>query len=172
MNPFHLRWTIAGAAVAALVIAQVVPAAAATSQDLANQILSRPSITLATVHASGVRDHATAKDNLVDTGAGRPAQRSCYQTAPCGTHGLDARMLQGMLDLTDRDKFTFSVSEVAGGSHHTGSRHYLGVAFDVNVINGAHVAPGQATVNRLMNGCRQSGATQVLFEVNHVHCGW
>ena len=82
--------------------------AAATAQDLANQVLNNPRITLARVHVSGVVDGADAHSNIVDTAQGRQARRSGYGTAPGGTVGLDTRMLQGVLNRAAAVSFSVS----------------------------------------------------------------
>jgi hypothetical protein len=156
---------------AALAAAAPVAVAAATAQDLANQVLNNPRITLARVHVSGVVDGADAHSNIVDTAQGRQAKRSAYGTAPGGSVGLDPRMLQGMLNRAAA--VSFSVSEIAGGSHSSRtSRHYGGVAFDANVINGHQVRSRGGDENAFMSGCTADRATEVLFEGNHVHCAW
>ncbi|HZH97884.1 MAG TPA: hypothetical protein VEX38_02850, partial [Fimbriimonadaceae bacterium] len=106
-------------------------------QELAQAILAEPRITLATRHVSGVQDEATARHNIEQTAAGQPARRSSYGNAPGGTVELSAEMLSAILDLARR--FTFSISEIAGASHSKRSRHYAGVGFDVNVIDGRRV---------------------------------
>jgi len=68
---------------------------------------------------------------------------------------------------------SFRVSEIAGGSHSAPhSRHYAGVAFEVDIINGHGVGALGSDEKAFMQGCRTDGATEVLFEGNHLHCGW
>ncbi|TMD89306.1 MAG: hypothetical protein E6I76_20615 [Chloroflexi bacterium] len=156
---------------AALTAAAPVVVSAATSQDLATQILGTRNITLATVHVSKVVDGADAHSNIVDTAHGGQAKRSHYGTAPGGTVALDTRMLRGMLNRAG--SVSFRVSEIAGGSHTTTrSRHYDGTAFDADVINGHPVSRLGADESAFMQGCRTDGATEVLFEGTHVHCAW
>ena len=150
-------------------------AAAASRATLASTILRSHRITLATSHASGVRDNATARDNIVDTADGRRAHRSCYGTAPCGSVSLNVAMLRGMLEL--RKHFTFRVSEIAGGSHSAGSRHYAGRAFDVDSIDGQAVSASNPHFRSFMARCRALGAVEVLGpgdagHATHLHCGW
>ena len=150
-------------------------AAAQSRASLASTILKTHRITLATTHVSGVRDNATARDNIVDTAHGRRAHRSCYGTAPCGSVYLDVSMLRAMLQL--RKGFTFRVSEIAGGSHTAGSRHYAGKAFDVDVVDGRGVSAANPHVRSFMARCRALGAVEVLGpgdpgHATHVHCGW
>jgi zinc D-Ala-D-Ala carboxypeptidase len=165
------RFAAAAVGAAVLGAATTIVAIAATAQDLATQILNTSNITLATVHVSGVVDGADAHSEIVDTSHGGQAKRSHYGTAPGGTVALDPRVLQGMLNRAR--SVSFRVSEIAGGSHMTPqSRHYLGLAFDVDLINGHGTRGGGPDVSAFMQGCRNDGATQVLFEGNHVHCGW
>ncbi|MEA2671638.1 MAG: zinc D-Ala-D-Ala carboxypeptidase [Chloroflexota bacterium] len=159
---------ILGASV--LAVAAPVAVSAASARDLANQVLHSPRITLATVHVSGVVDRANAHQNIVDTANGQAATRSHYQNAPGGTVGLSPAMLQGMLHRSAR--FPFRVSEIAGGSHAVNSRHYRGVAFDADIINGHRVTSQGSDETAFMAGCRADGATEVLFEGTHVHCAW
>jgi hypothetical protein len=142
---------------------------------IAEKILSSPRIKLATVHVSGVEDEANAHQNMEDTAADLPAHRSSYGSAPGGTVALNLSMLRGLLALSER--FRFSVSELCGGSHNPNSRHYAGLAFDVNEINGKPVRAGHPDLNAFKAMCRKLGATEVLGpgqpnHATHVHAGW
>jgi hypothetical protein len=144
-------------------------------RNLANGVLTSPNITLATTHVSGNVDNANARQNIVDTSSRTDASRSSYGTAPGGTVKLDIQMLASLLKLADT--YTFSVSELAGGEHSAGSRHYNGVTVDVNVINGRHVNSTHPDVANFKRDCRSLGATQVLGpgdtgHSTHVHCAW
>ncbi len=150
-------------------------AAGDLATSLAQQILASPRISLATAHVSGVPDQATARQNIVDTAAGRQANRSAYQGAPGGTVSLDVGMLGGVLALAQ--DYTLSVSEFCGGAHSPNSRHYAGITADINVINGDHVSPHHQDVPAFMSRCRELGATEVLGpgfpgHNNHVHAAW
>lgn len=142
---------------------------------MAAEIRDHPNIKLATVHVSGVADQANARQNIEDTAAGRPAKRSSYGNAPGGTVQLDRDMLSCMLDLADT--YRFSVSEIAGGSHSSNSRHYAGIAFDVNIINGEHVRAGHPDQMAFRTHCRNLGGTEVLgpgvaHHSTHIHAAW
>jgi hypothetical protein len=155
--------------------ATVLEAAGGSAAWLAQQILTNSRVSLATAHASGIPDQATARQNIVDTAAGRRAHRSSYQNAPGGTVALDVRMLGSVVTLAH--EFTLGVSEFCGGSHSSTSRHYAGVTADFNIINGQHVRPGHPDVPTLMARCRGLGATEVLGpgfpgHDNHVHAAW
>ncbi|MBN9088335.1 MAG: chitosanase [Reyranella sp.] len=169
-------WCEGGSGSASAAAAGVmVDAAASSAVSLAQQILADTGISLATAHASGIPDQATARQNIVDTAAGRPASRSSYQGAPGGTVSLDIRMLGGVVALAQQ--YTFAVSEFCGGSHSANSRHYAGVTADFNIINGRHVSPGHPDVPAFMARCRALGATEVLGpgfpgHDNHIHAAW
>lgn len=154
---------------------KMMAAASGSPATLAQSILDNPRISLATGHVSGIQDHATARHNIQDTAAGGQAQRSDYDNAPGGSVSLDTRMLQGVLSLAQ--DYSFSVSELVGGSHSSNSRHYAGITADFNIINGQHVSPGHPDVADFMERCRDLGATEVLGpgvqgHSNHVHAAW
>ena len=149
--------------------------ASADLPALANAILSNSDIKLATIHVSGVVDQANARQNIVDTAAGGQAKRSSYGNAPGGTVALDARMLRGLLALAQ--EYSFSVSEIAGGSHSSNSRHYAGVAADFNKVNGMPINAGHPDLTAFKARCRDLGATEVLGpgapgHATHVHAAW
>jgi hypothetical protein len=142
---------------------------------LATRILANARIVLATVHSSGVTDQANARQTMNDTAAGSAAHRSSYGNAPGGTVRLEEHMLGGMLALAET--FAFQVTETCGGSHSPNSRHYAGVAFDVNEINGRHVGADHPEVGAFKQACRDLGATEVLGpgdpgHSTHVHSAW
>ena len=155
--------------------AQADAASMTTRARLAAEILRSHRISLATFHVSGVVDHANARQNIVDTAHGKAARRSCYGGAPCGSVFLNVAMLRGMLAL--RNSYTFRVSEIAGGAHSPGSRHYAGKAFDVDILDGQGVSASNPHVRGFMQRCRSLGATEVLGpgdpgHATHIHCGW
>jgi len=142
---------------------------------IAEEILSSPRIKLATSHVSGVVDEANAHQTMEDTAGGHAAHRSSYGGAPGGTVALNLSMLRGLIALAER--YSFAVSELCGGSHNPNSRHYAGVAFDVNEINGKPVRAGHPDLVAFKALCRKLGATEVLGpgqpnHATHVHAGW
>ncbi|MFD2053540.1 chitosanase [Mesorhizobium calcicola] len=158
-----------------LAIASAAAVSSDTAATLAQRILDSDRVEFARAHASGVNDHATAYLNIVDTAAGRAASRSSYGTAPGGTVNLDPAMLRGLLTLAE--DYTFSVSELCGGSHNTNSRHYAGCTADINTINGQHISAVHPDVVAFQQRCRDLGATEVLGpgkpgHATHVHAGW
>jgi hypothetical protein len=173
---------LASAAVATslIVLAPATSAHAAGRVDIAKSILKTRGITLATVHESGVSDGATAKKNIQDTAKGKKAKRSNYGNAPGGSVALNKTMLNAMLKLRTSKRFTFKVTEVAGGSHSVGSKHYKGRAFDVGTVNGSKVSlsgSGYTKAKKFMKACKAYGAVLVLGpgdagHSTHVHCQW
>ncbi|MFE7543194.1 hypothetical protein [Streptomyces platensis] len=170
---------IAGAvALAALMGTAATPSATAAPgrAALARQILATKGIAPATGHVGGSHAASTARQNLVDTAHGKGALTSRWSDRPNRRVALDTRMLNGMLQLRTRYGYRIAVSEIVGGDHSSRSRHYAGLAFDINHINGRHVGSG-APHRNLMAACRKLGATEVLGpgsagHATHVHCGW
>jgi zinc D-Ala-D-Ala carboxypeptidase len=145
------------------------------SRTLAIELLKHANVELADSHVSGVKDSATAKDNLVQTSRGEAAQRSSYQNAPGGTVKLYQLMLWGLLKIADKHRVR--VSEVAGGSHSKDSRHYKGVAFDLNLIDRIRVSAANKNFESVKTICKTLGATEVLGpgdkdHDHHIHCAW
>ena len=142
---------------------------------LAAEIRDDNRIELLDSHTSSVDDTATARKNIVDTAADKKAERSDYGNAPGGSVYLRTNMLRGMLELAKT--YSYRVTEIAGGSHSSDSRHYLGVAFDVDQINGQEVSASNPDYHAFMQHCRDLGATEVLGpgdegHAAHVHCAW
>jgi hypothetical protein len=105
----------------------------------------------------------------------RLAQRSQYQKAPGGMVSIDVRLLRALVELSRY--YSFSISELAGGSHSKRSEHYEGRAFDVNIINGVRVSSSHPDHREFMSDCRQLGADHVLGPPQkdhdtHIHVGW
>lgn len=145
--------------------------------SLSRRILNHPKITLLRGHVSGKVDTATAYHNISSAANGHSARCSYYGNAPGGYTTLDIRMLKTMLYFADTKGWSFRVTEIAGGSHSKNSRHYRGVAFDVDLINGVKVGYGKAYYREFMNICRSRGATEVLGPGDkghnrHVHIAW
>ncbi|MBI5567205.1 MAG: peptidoglycan-binding protein [Chloroflexi bacterium] len=153
------------------------PASTASRVRLAQQILNHPPITLWAYSPtdSSSSDGADALSNIRDTAAGRAAKRSSYGNAPGGSVYLDTRMLDGLLKLAR--VYRLQITSIAGGSHSSTSRHYAGIALDINYINGVHVTSSNPHYQALMQLCRTLGATEVLGpgypgHDTHVHCAW
>lgn len=147
-----------------------------SSEALAQALLSNPKAQFANYHVSGRRDRATALDNIQQTAAGLPAARSAYGNAPGGTVRLSPQMLYAMKSLTDQG-YSFHVTAIAGSSHSRRSRHYLGVAFDINKVNGVPVRSGSPYWREFIRKCEAMGATETLGpgdrgHSTHIHVGW
>ncbi|SEQ27398.1 hypothetical protein [Lentzea albida] len=126
-------------------------------------------------HESGVADNATALKNINQAASGLAAQRSSYGTAPGGSVCLANSMLNGLYYVGSAYRLT--LSEIAGGSHSAGSKHYQGVAFDVASINGSSVSSSNPYYQGVMQSCRNNGAVLVLGpgdagHATHLHCQW
>ena len=144
--------------------------------QLAQLLLQSPRVRVLDYHVSGVRDRASARQNLLQTARGIPAQRSYYGRGPGGTTRLNLNMLRALVVLT-REGHRFRITELAGGSHSSNSRHYVGVAFDIDYLNGHKISSGHPTYRRFMQRCRELGATEVFGpgtrgHHSHVHIAW
>jgi zinc D-Ala-D-Ala carboxypeptidase len=142
---------------------------------LAAQIRDSKRVELLDFHTSGRKDKATAKDNIADAAAGKKGRRSSYGGAPGGSVALQVSLLKGMSELSKA--YSYRVTEIAGGSHSPNSRHYAGVAFDVDVINGKPVNANNPQFRAFMKKCRDLGATEVLGpgdagHSTHLHAAW
>ena len=143
---------------------------------LASELLSHPRVDALDFHVSGRRDAATAQDNLEQASRGMMARRSHYGRAPGGWTHLDVRMLRALLTLAN-EGYSFRITEIAGGSHSGRSRHYSGLAFDVDKVNGHRVRSRHPSYRRFIARCKQLGATQVFGpgtrgHSSHLHIAW
>ncbi|MEO3743086.1 hypothetical protein [Plantactinospora sp. B5E13] len=138
-----------------------------------------PAIDLLTFHVGGQSDPAsTARQNIVDTAAGLPAQTSDFSHVGRTSVNLDLDMLRGILSLHLQNGFNFRVTAIAGSRHGATSRHYVGKAFDVDTVNGAPVNTSNPFNQAFKDACRAYGATEVLGpgddadHATHIHCAW
>ncbi len=125
---------------------------------------------------SGRYDGASALDNIRQAAAGQAAKRSAYGTAPGGYVRLDPRMLRAMQSMA-KEGYTFRVTSMAGASHSRTSRHYAGLAFDIDKINGRKVGHGNPHWRKFLARCRAMGATETLGpgdkgHSTHIHAAW
>jgi GH25 family lysozyme M1 (1,4-beta-N-acetylmuramidase)/peptidoglycan hydrolase-like protein with peptidoglycan-binding domain len=151
-----------------------IPAGEAVS--LAKQVLKAPGIKFAREHSETRHSGSTAYANIVDMAAGRGALTSPQSHVGARRVQLDTRMLRALLTLHDKYGYRLHITEFVGGVHSKNSRHYRGLSFDVNEINGRHVGSG-APHRALMAACSQLGATEVIGPPSaghktHVHCAW
>lgn len=127
-------------------------------------------------HVSGVKDQASAYHNLLHTSQGQRAKRSYYGRAPGGSTVLDIRMLRALYILR-REGYSFRITEFAGGSHASKSRHYAGTAFDLDKLNGRKISSSHPLYRRFIRRCQELGATQVFGpgtrgHRTHLHIAW
>jgi hypothetical protein len=145
--------------------------------DLARIVRANTRITLDTRHVSGVVDAATARANVDELAAGQLARRSSYGTAPGGATAVDIRLMRALRRMGEVGRVT--VTEIAGGSHASGSLHYSGRALDVREVNGTAIRRG-VSYGWVVDACRAFGASRVFHpgydpyggHQNHVHCDW
>jgi hypothetical protein len=88
---------------------------------------------------------------------------------------LSFALLEGLKELSDN--FDFRVTALAGGSHSSRSRHYLGVGLDVDTIDGRRVNKDHPRFREFMEQARALGATEVLGPGSrghdtHLHIAW
>lgn len=143
----------------------------------ARKVLNHPKITLLKKQVSGRVDGASAYHNIASTARGYSAKRSSYGNAPGGYTKLRGKMLDTMLYLANTRGYTYRVTSIAGGSHSRRSRHYAGIAFDVDMINGRKVGYSNPYYKAFMRAGRARGATEVLgpgdkAHSRHVHLAW
>lgn len=144
---------------------------------LAKEVLNHPKITLMRKQVSGRVDRASSHHNILSVARGYSARRSSYGRAPGGSTKLRRKMLKTMLYLADSKGYSYSVSSIAGGSHSRTSRHYAGIAFDVDKINGIKVGYSNPYYRGFMRVGRAKGATEVLgpgdrAHSSHIHIAW
>ena len=145
-------------------------------QSLAKGLLADSRFKLANFHVSGKVDNATALQNIQQTAAGSSAARSSYGTAPGGRTMLDTRMLRAMRTLVNSG-YTVRVTSIAGSSHSSNSRHYVGKAIDIDYINGVKIGSSNPHYRAFLQRCREMGATEVLGpgdrgHSTHIHVAW
>lgn len=126
-------------------------------------------ITLWDRHPSGVKDNATALDNIRDACNGKAASRSKYTCKECPTPGapggevcLQPILLRYMVDLFPKIGY-FHVNEIAGACHSCKSKHYLGRAVDIDPTK------SYTSAKTMLDLCENMGG-KALNETNHIHC--
>lgn len=149
---------------------------AGSSAALARQLLTKRGITYATKHSETVDPRSTAYRNIHDMAKGIGAATSANSHVGYKRVPLDPRMLRALITLHDRYGYKLKISEFVGGVHGKNSRHYRGLSFDANFINGIHVGSG-APHKKVMKLCTTLGATEVRGPGDpnhntHIHCAW
>lgn len=140
---------------------------------IANELMAKVEsgqLTLPKIHPSQVsNDGATPYDNIRDTAAGKATLTSAYGDAGGAPTYLDGRMLNALNELSD--KYNLNVSSIAGADHSDHSRHYSGLGFDVNYINGQKVDINHPDYKAFMADAKALGATEVLGPGDAGHPG-
>ena len=152
------------------------PFAYGSGKGTAQWLRKCPNIYWLPRQVSGRYDGASARDNIDQAASGQPARRSSYGTAPGGYVRLDPRMLRAMKTLA-KEGYRFRVTSLAGASHSSNSRHYAGLSFDVDHLNGSKISYGHPDWRRFLERCRALGATETLGpgdagHSRHVHAAW
>ncbi|BFZ14401.1 hypothetical protein BsWGS_17440 [Bradybaena similaris] len=136
-------------------------------QQLACDILNnyRTNLTLATAHASGRTDNAFARNNLRDMCDGKKASRSSYSCSECrsspapgGSVCIAESVLRYLKTLLS--KGPVKVNEIAGACHSCTSKHYQGLAIDLD---------DGPRDREFTNTCNNLGGYGI-DERNHIHC--
>lgn len=117
---------------------------------------------------------STSLANIRDTAAGQPAKTSPYGDAGVTSVNLSPAMLSALLALNTEYGHTLRVTSIAGEDHTTTSKHYLGQAVDIDLIDGVRVYEG-ADHQAIQDACDAMGATLTLGpgdegHSDHVHC--
>ncbi|BFZ14403.1 hypothetical protein BsWGS_17441 [Bradybaena similaris] len=136
-------------------------------QQLACDILNnyRTNLTLATVHPSGRTDNAFASLNMRDMCDGRRAARSSYSCSECrsspapgGSVCIAESVLRYLRTLLSRGRV--KVNEIAGACHSCTSKHYQGLAIDLD---------DGPRDREFINTCNSMGGLGI-DERSHIHC--
>ena len=159
------------------------------AKTLAQQILANTKITFQADQQGDQR--SSPQQNIKDTAQGLAGWTSNRSPVGGKQVTLSAKMLAGMIAVSQASSTPLSISEILGGKHSGDSRHYLGVAFDVSAR-----ATDLGRVKAMGQACKLAGATELLgpcdvypekgvtgackvtgFNTrsdhwNHVHCGW
>jgi hypothetical protein len=148
---------------------------------IARQILSDSRIVLNRTHPSGRSDNAFPYLNILDTSHGLEASLSNYQNAEAhalmygSTVPIDARVLEALITLAEE----FSgvrITEIAGGSHGIGSKHYYGRAIDISYLGGDPVTIG--LYGKVKDLSKRLGYSLILGpgdnaeHKDHIHIEW
>lgn len=126
-------------------------------------------ITLWNRHPSGVKDNATALDNIRDACNGKAASRSNYTCTECPKPGapggsvcLQPPLLRYLVSLAEKVGY-YHVNELAGACHTCRSLHYQGRAVDIEP------AKSKAKTQSMIDLCFDMQGLGVN-ETNHIHC--
>ncbi len=157
------------------------------AQSLSKKILENSNIVLLPNIPNRNELSSGPKQNIQDTADGKPAWRSTWGDKGHTQQALSAKMLAGMLAIANQN-VKIQVNAIVGGDHAEDSRHYYGIAFDIQS------APSEtARTKQILGICQAAGATELLGPCNnntstklckatgyptnadhqtHIHCGW
>jgi RHS repeat-associated protein len=142
--------------------------------NIAQKIINTKKVEFATSHVSEVVENAYAKNNVEDAAKGEKMSTSNYGHAAGKKVSLNENSANAFLSLAD--KYTMSVSEIAGAKHGDGSLHYQGKAFDVNVINGERATAKNKYLKDFVKDAKALGFTVIAAPAEghdtHVHLQW
>lgn len=152
------------------------PGVSGRGTGIAKWLSHSPNINWLPRQVSGRYDGASALDNIRQASQGQPAKRSSYGTAPGGYVRLHPKMLYAMKKLA-QEGYRFRVTALAGASHSSRSRHYAGLAFDIDHMNGMKIGYSHPHWRTFLRRCRELGATETLGpgdggHSNHIHVAW
>lgn len=141
---------------------------------IARDILNDSGITL--LHFCGPAS-ASPRQNLTDTANGGQASAGGGDVGAAKTW-LSVGMLTWMRSYGGSN--SYRVTAIVGCDHSSTSRHYRGLAVDIDYVNGTKISTSTAGRNAaaaIKNSCRAAGATEILGPGDaghdgHVHCAW
>jgi len=147
------------------------------AQRLAKELMNDENVRFMRKHpSSSYKDGAAAWDNIADTSEGKKAKASRYGNAPGGYAYLDVRILRALKKISDSG-YKIRISSMVGASHSSSSRHYKGLAVDINTINDRPVSWQNPYYKRVLQIFKSMGADQLLGpgdkgHSSHIHAGW
>lgn len=141
---------------------------------MAKDILNDGGITL--LHFCGP-SYASPKSNIRDTANGGKASAGGGHVGAKKGY-LSKNMLKWMRDYGK--SHSYRVTTIMGCSHSSNSKHYRGLAVDIDFADGTKVSTsssGRSVASKIKSSCRAAGATEILGpgdagHSGHVHCGW
>lgn len=141
---------------------------------MAKDILNDGGITL--LHFCGP-SYASPKSNIRDAANGKKSSAGGGHAGASKKY-LSTKMLKWMRDYGKGH--SYRVTTIMGCRHSSTSKHYRGLAVDIDHANGTKInmsSSGRAAARKVMSSCRAAGATEVLGpgdagHSTHIHCGW
>lgn len=120
---------------------------------------------------------ASPKSNIRDTANGGKASAGGGHVGGKKVN-LSTNMLEWMRDYGK--SHSYRVTTIVGCSHSSNSKHYRGLAVDIDFADGTKVSTsssGRSIASKIKSSCRSAGAVEILGpgdagHSGHVHCGW